>query len=76
MKSVRSKTPRVRLALREYHDLCREVLERDQWRCQNCGAMTNLQIHHLKFRSRFGDDSETNLIALCIYCHNALHRSA
>ena len=73
MKSMRPKTPRVRLVPRAYQDLCREVLERDHWRCQKCGAMTNLQIHHLKFRSRFGDDSEANLITLCIRCHSTFH---
>jgi len=62
MKSMRPRTPRVRLAPREYQDLCREVLERDHWRCQKCGAMTSLQVHHLEFRSHFGSDSEENLV--------------
>jgi len=37
----------------------------NRWRCQFCGSMQNLQVHHLKFRSQSGDDVEQNLITLC-----------
>lgn len=52
----------------------RQVLERDGWRCQTCGSMHRLQVHHLKFRSQSGDDSEENLITLCAECHAQLHQ--
>jgi hypothetical protein len=45
--------------------LPRQVLERDGWRCQVCGSMQNLQVHHLRFRSHSGGDEEQNLITLC-----------
>lgn len=43
-----------------------------------CGSPFNLQIHHVKPRSRFrkGDknrDSEDNLILLCAKCHDLVH---
>jgi len=38
---------------------------RDVWRCQFCGSMTNLEVHHQQFRSHSGDDTEANLITLC-----------
>ena len=53
--------------------LRQQVLERDGWRCQACGARANLQVHHIEFRSRRGQDTEENLIALCLCCHSALH---
>jgi len=46
-----------------YHELQRQVLDRDGWRCQTCGSMQNLQVHHLKFRSQSGGDVESVLKA-------------
>ena len=54
--------------------LCYQVLERDGWRCQVCGRAEDLQIHHIQPRSRLGDDSAENLIALCVMCHQKAHR--
>jgi len=50
------------------------VLERDNWRCQNCGCAQNLEVHHRTLRSQQGDDSEPNLITLCNSCHSNEHR--
>jgi 5-methylcytosine-specific restriction endonuclease McrA len=52
MKTFLPKSPRLRLDSKNYSELHRQVLERDGWRCQVCGGMQNLQVHHLKFRSR------------------------
>ena len=51
----------------------RQVLRRDGWRCQSCGAMSNLEVHHKRFRSHSGDDSEQNLITQCSTCHASVH---
>jgi 5-methylcytosine-specific restriction endonuclease McrA len=51
------------------------VLRRDGWRCQACGTMSNLEVHHKEFRSHSGDDSELNLITLCSNRHGRQHRS-
>ena len=51
-----------------------EVLARDGWRCQACGSMRNLQVHHRQFRSQAGADEEPNLITLCAACHVLVHR--
>ena len=74
MKEVRPKTPRLQLDSVEYEKLRQEVLRRDSWRCQSCGAMSNLEVHHNEFRSHSGDDSEQNLITLCNLCHGRVHR--
>lgn len=66
---------RLRLDAASYEKLRREVLRRDNWRCQFCGMMTNLEIHHLQYRSHSGGDSELNLITLCAACHAEHHRN-
>jgi len=47
MKTIRLKSPRLRLDTNRYRELHRQVLERDGWRCQVCGSMQHLQVHHL-----------------------------
>ncbi len=73
-KKVAYKSRRIRLDSTSYGKLHRQVLERDGWRCQVCGSMQNLQVHHLKFRSQSGGDEEQNLITLCAECHEWMHR--
>jgi 5-methylcytosine-specific restriction endonuclease McrA len=74
MKIIRPKSPRLRLDSHSYCELHRRVLERDSWRCQACGSMQHLQVHHLKLRSQSGGDEEKNLITLCAECHARMHR--
>jgi 5-methylcytosine-specific restriction endonuclease McrA len=76
MKTIRPRSPRLRLDSTSYTKLQRQVLERDGWRCQVCGSMQCLQVHHLKFRSQSGGDEEQNLITLCTECHEQTHRSS
>jgi 5-methylcytosine-specific restriction endonuclease McrA len=70
----RPKLPRLRLDPELYEQLRNQVLRRDGWRCQSCGAMSSLEVHHQEFRSHSGNDSEQNLIAVCAACHAAMHR--
>ena len=63
----------LRLDEHEYGELRERVLRRDGWRCQFCGSMTNLEVHHQEFRSHSGPDHEDNLITLCNNCHSAQH---
>lgn len=73
MSELRQRKPRWRLDPEHYQALCKQVLERDGWRCQWCGSLRNLQVHHRRFRSRLGDDTTENLITLCADCHRAEH---
>ena len=73
MSSTRSKLAPVRLDPIKYMSLRQQILRRDGWRCQLCGSMSNLEVHHQQFRSRSGDDSEANLITLCFACHTFVH---
>ena len=67
------KVKRINLGIRTYRRLMKRVLERDDWRCQKCGSLENLQIHHQVKRSQLGDDALQNLVTLCAYCHLKVH---
>ena len=70
---IRPKATPVRLDPLSYEMLRQQILRRDGWRCQSCGTMTNLEVHHKAFRSHSGDDSEDNLITMCTACHARVH---
>ena len=74
MNRIDQRKPRVKLDPGAYEKLGQQVLARDNWRCQNCGSMQNLEVHHKTFRSQQGDDHEENLITMCNSCHLDLHR--
>ena len=73
MASFGPKRPRIRLEPEEYRRLRQKVLARDGWRCQRCGGLRDVQVHHMQRRSALGDDSEQNLITLCMSCHLLVH---
>jgi 5-methylcytosine-specific restriction endonuclease McrA len=73
MKGSPHKRPRLKLSSTSYRKLWRQVLKRDGWRCQNCGSLAELQVHHINSRGRLGDDAETNLVTLCANCHQEVH---
>lgn len=61
------------LALPRHRD---PVFERDGWRCSvpACSGRRNLHDHHVRFRSRGGDNQRTNRITVCAWHHlRALH---
>ena len=74
MNSICPKRARLRLDPQAYEQLRNHVLHRDGWRCQACGAMANVEVHHKEFRSQSGEDSEENLITLCSACHATMHK--
>jgi 5-methylcytosine-specific restriction endonuclease McrA len=59
--------------LRLYSDVRLEVLKRDSWKCQLCGSMQNLNVHHQTFKSHGGSNAINNLIAVCSSCHFKIH---
>jgi len=63
----------LRLEPEEYAELCQKVLQRDKWRCRNCGFRSELHVHHIVYRSLGGDDSLENLLVLCARCHDGIH---
>lgn len=71
--SLQRRAGRLRLDPAAYKALCQTVLKRDGWKCQNCGASEDLQVHHICRRSAQGPDIKENLITLCAACHKRLH---
>ena len=55
----RPKRVRVQLDPEPYEELHNQVRRRDGWRCQSCGTMSNLEVHHEEFRSHSGHDCRT-----------------
>jgi 5-methylcytosine-specific restriction endonuclease McrA len=56
MSATSADPQRLRLDPESYEALRQQVLRRDGWRCQSCGAMSNLEVHHKQFpqpRARF-----------------------
>ncbi len=53
----------------------REVLARDQHRCQapGCGRTRFLEIHHMVSRRQGGSNKAENLMTLCSSCHRLWH---
>ena len=48
------------------------VHARDQHRCRCCRRKASHQ-HHIRFRSRGGEDSAANMVSLCTGCHSLIH---
>lgn len=55
----------------EFFDIRELALERDNFRCVNCGAKRILCVHHID-KNKLNNDVE-NLITLCRSCHMKLH---
>jgi 5-methylcytosine-specific restriction endonuclease McrA len=47
----------------------RAVFARDGWRCQYCGARTNLTVDHVIPRSKGGTTAWDNIVASCAPCN-------
>ena len=64
---------RLRVSVEDYRKLRKQILDRDGWRCQLCGSLSGVEVHHVQWRSQSGHDSEDNLITLCSECHREIH---
>lgn len=58
----------------EHSEFWDYVYERDNRLCQHCGGAGNTQ-HHVKYRSRGGDNKPNNVILLCCHCHDFVHNA-
>lgn len=48
-----------------------EILQRDDWTCQNCGDVkTTLNVHHISYYGNPWDQKDDLLITLCKECHD------
>ncbi len=60
-------------------DLRKKIKERDEYTCQLCKESEQyhykgwLQVHHIIYRSELGQHHSSNLVLLCLDCHNLVH---
>jgi 5-methylcytosine-specific restriction endonuclease McrA len=57
----------------EWPEIRRKILERDGYRCSNCGKEEFLDVHHIVPLSRGGTTQPSNLITLRRDCHAKIH---
>lgn len=51
------------------------ILVRDDFTCQKCGrggkkSVWILEVHHIEERKNGGNNNPSNLVTLCVECHN------
>ena len=64
-----------RMNRRRWERTRRAVLERDGWRCTECGGAGKLEVHHIKKLESGGDPYDPdNCLTFCRSCHIDLHR--
>jgi len=56
----------------EWQDKRLQVLQRDKYRCVDCGARKRLEVHHTSYARIFKEDLD-DLITLCRACHEEEH---
>ena len=56
-----------------WDNMRRRKLERSRYRCEQCGATEDLQVHHLNYDRFGGNELFTDLQVLCKPCHNRAH---
>ena len=63
---------------RVWERLRRETLDRDGWRCRECGRAGALEVHHVIPLEEWPDQpwKIEGLLTLCRGCHIAIHRRA
>lgn len=66
-------------------DVRREVLRRDGYKCKECNWThkewnpsdpRHLELHHIKYHVKGGENVKENLKTLCTVCHDKLHKMA
>jgi 5-methylcytosine-specific restriction endonuclease McrA len=48
----------------------KNILRRDNHKCQYCGSTVNLTVDHIIPKSKGGEDIWENLVTACIKCNN------
>ena len=63
---------RVRMGTIQWQRERELAMERDEYRCQNCGSGERLVVHHRTYE-RVGDEWPQDLVVLCWSCHEWEH---
>ena len=56
-----------------WQNIRREVFKRDGYKCVMCGASHPLNVHHVRYPTRWGEEKLEDLITVCDSCHAKIH---
>lgn len=59
---------------KEFDSIRPSILERDSFKCVECGSNKNLHVHHIVHRKDGGTNDPDNLVTLCRWCHADRHK--
>ena len=59
---------------REYETIRPLALERDSYRCRECGKAGRFEVHHIRPLEKGGGNELGNLLTLCVDCHIRKHK--
>lgn len=51
----------------------RAIIRKRGRKCEMCGALSLLELHHKNYDMEPGKEKETDLLLICDKCHNSLH---
>ncbi len=67
------KRERSKAKLALWQKVRKHVMERDGRRCRVCHSRQDVEVHHIRFRSRGGAHSTSNTACVCNGCHYQIH---
>lgn len=73
-KAKRGKSKEQQAFIRKYKKVRLDVLERDNYKCIDCGRDEDLHVHHIIHKSDGGTNDPNNLVTLCKWCHAERHK--
>lgn len=74
LKSYKKSNLRVYYLSKHWRKIRKEVLVRDDYRCQICNSNKELQVHHLHYENNLENTKHYQLITVCSKCHKQLHK--
>lgn len=59
--------------IRVWREVRQAALRRANYRCENCGAKSRLQVHHKHYKMVYGSEKVSDFKVLCRSCHLGVH---
>jgi hypothetical protein len=75
-EQLRTEYPGVWQPWTSYEETREKVLQRDNYRCRQCGSTFGVEVHHMTKRANGGTNEPGNLVTLCKHCHDSKHPGA
>lgn len=59
---------------KQFEEIRNQIWEKKPHKCVNCGAESNLHLHHIVPLSLGGTNNIDNIVPLCEECHSKVHK--